>query len=363
MDLLADFANGVLVMTVTMLSLSVVTLFVQTRTWLVPFLLLILVIPASIIEYKFQRFVKKKQKTARLDRVRGILIASFGVCFSWWTFDVTLTFCAINALGIASELNPLGWPLGAVGGLIFFVPAFLFTYFLAFRMKHQHSMLAAIIITVLSLYIGFMNFIAAGQNFSLVLAYLAPPSLAVYVYAFALLLSTDIAYTVAFIRLTRLKLLRRPSPYAVAIALSCLALIVGIVQPAYNFISSHMQNGQPSFDLFRFFVAYAYSGIEIRNNGSATAYNVVIKYCFLRRLNASLPYQSPIWTGGGTMPEIKAGENGNLIISVGRYDMETAFPNTNVTDFGAQVTVSCTYEGSEIQASFELESLEIIPTT
>lgn len=363
MGLVTDFANGILVMAVILLSLNIVTLFVQTRTWLIPFFLLILVIPASIIAYQFQRFVKKKQKAARLDRVKGILIASFGVCFAWWTFDVALTFYAINAMGIASELNPLGWPLGAVGGLIFYVPAFLFTYFLAFRMKHKYSMLAAIIITVLSLYIGFMNFIAAGQNFSLILAYLAPPSLATYIYVFALLLSVDIAYTVAFIRLTRLKFLKRPSPYAIAIALSCLALIVGIVQPAYNFIYSRMQNGQPSFDLSRFFVAYTYSGIEIRNNGSATAYNIVITYCFLRRLNASLPYRSAEWTGGGTIPEIKAGENGNLAISVGRYDMETTFPNTNVTDFGAQVTVSCMYEGSEIHASFELESLEIIPTT
>jgi hypothetical protein len=296
-----------------------------------------------------------------LDRVKGVLIALFGVCFACWTFDVTLTFYAINAMDIASELNPLGWPLGAVGGLIFYVPAFFFTYFLAFRIKQKYSMLTAVIITILSLYIGFMNFVAAGQNFSLILTYLAPPSLTTYVYIFSLLLLIDITYSIAFIKLTHLKLSKKPSLYTIIIALSCIALIVGIIQPAYNFISNHMQNGQPSFELPRFFVAYTHSDIEIRNNGSATAYNVVITYCFLRRLNASLPYRSPEWAGGGTIPEIKAGKKGILPVSIGLYDIETTFPSTNITDFGAQVTVSCMHEGLEIWASFELESLEIIP--
>lgn len=363
MGLLTDFANGILVMAVILLSLSIVTCFVQAYTWLIPFFLLILLIPVSIIAHEFQRFMNKKQRAARLDRLKHILIASYGACLACWAFDVALTSYAINAMGIASELNPLGWPLGAVGALIFYVPAFVFTYFLSFRMKQKHSILAALIVTILSLYIGFMNFIAAGQNFSLILAYLAPPSLATYVYLFSIALVVDAVYAFVFIKLTRIQFLKKkPSPYMIAITLSCIALIVGIVQPAYDFIDSHRQEGQPSFELYRFFVAYTYGGIEIRNNGSATAYNVVVTFCFLRRLNSSLDYWSPEWAGGGTIREIKVGENGILTVSVGQYNMETTFPNTNITDFGAQVSVSCIHEGSEIHASFELESFEVVPS-
>jgi hypothetical protein len=79
-------------------------------------------------------------------------------------------------------------------------------------------------------------------------------------------------------------------------------------------------------------------------------------------LNSSLDYWSPEWAGGGTIREIKVGENGILTVSVVQYNMETTFPNTNITDFGAQVSVSCIHEGSEIHASFELESFEVVPS-
>lgn len=361
MGLLADFAYGILVMTVIWLSLNTITCLVQAYTWLIPFFLLILLIPASMIVHELQRFLNKKQSASRLDRLKRILIASYGVCFASWAFDVGLTYYAINMMGVASELNPLGWPLGAVGALIFFVPAFVFAYFLSFRMKQKHSILAALIITTLSLYVGFMNFIAAGRNFSLILTFLAPPSLAMYVYLFSIAVVVDAVYAFAFVKLTRLQFLKKPSPYTIATTLICLALIFGIVQPAYNFIESHRQEGQPSFELSRFYVAYTYSAVEIRNNGSATADNVVVTVHFLRRLNASLGYQTLAGTGGGTIREIRVGERVVLTLSMGRYYMETTFPNTNVTDFGAEVLVSCVHEGSEIRASFELESLEVIP--
>ena len=91
MGLLTDFVNGILVMTVILLSLSIVTCLVQAYTWLIPFFLLILLIPGSIIAHEFQRFMNKKQRAARLDRLKQILIASYGVCFACWAFDVALT--------------------------------------------------------------------------------------------------------------------------------------------------------------------------------------------------------------------------------------------------------------------------------
>jgi len=359
MHMLVDFADGMLAMTVILLGLSIITCIMWALTWVVPFLLLVILISVSLLGRELQTFLNSRNRTTRLDRLRQVLIASYGVCFACWGFDVCFTFYAINVLGIASELNPLGWPLGIVGALIFYVPAFFFTYFLLFRMKREHSVLAAIVVTVLALYIGFMNFVAAGQNLSLILTYLTPPSLLTYVSLLAVLAVIDVVYTFAFVKLSRVHFSRKPSFWTITTILWCAIFIVGVIQPAYTFISSYGQGGQPSFELSRFFVASTYSGIEIYNNGSAAAYNVAVTYSFLRRVNASQPHWSYEWSGGGRIPQIKTEEKAILTVSVGLDDIETAFPNATITDFGAYVTVSCTHNGIEIGASFELESLEV----
>ena len=79
-------------------------------------------------------------------------------------FDVFTTFYAIDYLGIAGETNPLGWPLGALGALFFYVPAYVFTYTLLFRLEGRGPHGVAILITMLSLWLGIMNLFAAVHN-------------------------------------------------------------------------------------------------------------------------------------------------------------------------------------------------------
>lgn len=81
-----------------------------------------------------------------------------------WAFDVLSTLYVINFLGVAEELNPLGWPFGAWGALIFYIPAFLFTYLLLFRIENRLSSWIAVSITVISLGLGVMNLLAGLHN-------------------------------------------------------------------------------------------------------------------------------------------------------------------------------------------------------
>lgn len=97
--------------------------------------------------------------------MKQILISLYGVSFACWLFDVSTTYYAINVLDVAAEQNPLGWPFGALGALIFFIPAFAFTYFLLFKVRQRYSLLAAVLVTALTLCISSMNLFAGLQNF------------------------------------------------------------------------------------------------------------------------------------------------------------------------------------------------------
>jgi hypothetical protein len=72
---------------------------------------------------------------------------------------------------VAGEINPLGWPWGVLGALIFYIPALLFTYLLLFRFKNRLSLLAAILITLLALGLGIMNLLAGLHNIGIVEIY------------------------------------------------------------------------------------------------------------------------------------------------------------------------------------------------
>ncbi len=97
---------------------------------------------------------------------KQFLLYSHVVPFCCWAFDVLTTLYAINYLGVAREVNPLGWPFGAWGALIFYIPAFIFTYLLLFRMQNRFSVWIAALITVMSLGLGAMNLLAGLHNAS-----------------------------------------------------------------------------------------------------------------------------------------------------------------------------------------------------
>lgn len=93
------------------------------------------------------------------------------VPLSFWMFDVITTYYAIDYLGVAGEMNPLGWPLGALGALVFYIPAILFTHVLLFRIRNSYSSWAALLITILALGAGVLNLLAAVHNISVMEAY------------------------------------------------------------------------------------------------------------------------------------------------------------------------------------------------
>lgn len=88
--------------------------------------------------------------------------------FVFWGFDVATTFLAINVYGVAEEANPLGWPWAALGGLMFYVPAFAFTYWLSHSEKSRYRLLVAVLITGLACWVGITNFFAGLHNLNLI---------------------------------------------------------------------------------------------------------------------------------------------------------------------------------------------------
>ena len=107
-----------------------------------------------------------------IDKTKRYLLYGYIVSFCFWAFDVITTFFAIDWLGIAGEMNPLGWPWGAWGALAFYVPALIFTHMLLSRTQSKLSVWSAIIITAIALGLGVMNLFAALHNIQLMLALL-----------------------------------------------------------------------------------------------------------------------------------------------------------------------------------------------
>ena len=106
-----------------------------------------------------------------VEKMKSFLLYLYIVPFFCWAFDIIVTYYAIDILRAAGEINPLGWPWGVLGALIFYIPALLFTYLLLFRIKNRLSLLAAILITLLALGLGIMNLLAGLHNIGIVEIY------------------------------------------------------------------------------------------------------------------------------------------------------------------------------------------------
>jgi len=111
---------------------------------------------------------KGTEKFNGSEKLGRILLCLYVVPFVFWAFDISTTFYAINVLEVAGEENPLGWPFGVLGALIFYVPALAFTYLLLFKVKDRYSPLAAILITALALFSGIMNLYAGLHNLGII---------------------------------------------------------------------------------------------------------------------------------------------------------------------------------------------------
>lgn len=99
-----------------------------------------------------------------IEKPKPFLLCTYIIPFAFWIFDLITTYYAINYLSVAEETNPLGWPLGALGALIFYIPAYIFTHLLLFRIQNKYSCWAALLVTALALGVGILNLGAGLHN-------------------------------------------------------------------------------------------------------------------------------------------------------------------------------------------------------
>jgi hypothetical protein len=102
---------------------------------------------------------------ATVKKAKALLMALQGLGFACWFFDVLSTIFQINILQTAFELNFLGWPLSALGALLFYLPMAAAAYYLLYRAKTQLSFYVTVLLSVLVLFMGALNFNAAMYNF------------------------------------------------------------------------------------------------------------------------------------------------------------------------------------------------------
>jgi hypothetical protein len=164
MGAIKSLAQGFLVATGLVWIYNVIALVRGGDAWLGLAYLLILFIPAvslALLKLKStsQPFINDKMK------LRNFIFAFQGVALAFWSFDLITTFYAINVTGLATELNPLGWPLGILGALSYYGPVLVFSYVLLFKMKEKLSLYAAIPLTMVTMGMCFMNLMAGAQNF------------------------------------------------------------------------------------------------------------------------------------------------------------------------------------------------------
>jgi hypothetical protein len=161
--------------------------------WLGALYLLILLMPLSSAAY-FWRKQKLNQtpKSHSTLKYGGVLFALQGAALACWAYDLATTCYAVDVARIAYELNPLGWPLGALGALVYYAPAVAFTYLLLFRFKDKTSYYAAVPMAAISLCMGAMNLYAGIGNFHFFLVTAWLPT-ATHYSLLALVLSVDLA--------------------------------------------------------------------------------------------------------------------------------------------------------------------------
>jgi hypothetical protein len=131
--------------------------------------LLILLIPISSVTCFKLKDTNSNPKNANehFSNYKNLLFSFQGIALAFWMFDITTTFYSINITGLAVELNPLGWPLGILGGFAYYAPVLIFSFVLLSKYKERVSYYTAILLTILTLGMGSMNLIAGVQNFQI----------------------------------------------------------------------------------------------------------------------------------------------------------------------------------------------------
>jgi len=163
---LKSIAQGFFAMTAAISLFSILAIIRGGDAWLGLLYLLILLMPLSGAAYLWRRGKNTfSLKVDSYEKGSNFLFALQGVALACWIYDVATTYYAIDVARIAYEVNPLGWPLGAIGALVYYAPTVLLTYVLLFRIREKISLYAAIPMTLVVLCMGVMNLNAGIGNF------------------------------------------------------------------------------------------------------------------------------------------------------------------------------------------------------
>jgi hypothetical protein len=164
---LKDLATGFLAMVAFIWFFSALQLFNSGDLWLGTIFVMLLVIPVSAaLSLQLRKKNMPNPRANRSDLGRSLLFSVQGIVLACWVYDLATTFYAIDITHLAYETHPLGWPWAAVGGLTFYVPTLLLSYFLLFRMQDKVSFGGGCVLAALSLALGTTNFRAGASNFT-----------------------------------------------------------------------------------------------------------------------------------------------------------------------------------------------------
>jgi hypothetical protein len=134
--------------------------------WVALICFLFLAIPLLIRAILFLKGSGEKHQTKTLvEKVKNFVVSLQGVALACWAFDVGTTYFSVNIRGDV-ELNPLGWPLGIVGAAGYYIPAMIGVYFLLYKTKTKSSFYASVVLTALTLFMGYLNLNAGMTNFA-----------------------------------------------------------------------------------------------------------------------------------------------------------------------------------------------------
>ncbi len=165
MGSLKGLGEGFLVATGIVWSFNIASLFRSGDAGLATLYLMILAIPVSTLLLFGLRKKKSEAHFESANKWREMMFSVQGAALAFWCFDIITTFYAINVTGLAYELNPLGWPLGILGGFAYYGPALVFSYVLLFRFKEKIALYAAVPLSMVTVAMGAMNLVAGAQNF------------------------------------------------------------------------------------------------------------------------------------------------------------------------------------------------------
>jgi hypothetical protein len=133
--------------------------------WVALTFCLFLALPLLIRAILFLKSLGGKNQTKTIDKVKNFIWSFQGVALGCWSFDMGTTFFSVNVRGDV-ELNPLGWPLGIIGAAVYYIPALIGVYFVLYKTESKSSFYAALVLTALTLFMGYMNLNAGMTNFA-----------------------------------------------------------------------------------------------------------------------------------------------------------------------------------------------------